>query len=171
MAMKIPRLVVLMSTVVTVGGALAAAVVFGTIAGCQDDHVDDPVGGTGKVIYAVKDKKPFIVMDMFPELGRFKKLGTESREEYLMRRALATLDSKDMDRPDYQGKQECLVRMLLVKSSGEYDPNQWGAAVEIALFQVDRTAASGQLDKLAQLNGAALRKCFTSIQVHHQQVK
>jgi hypothetical protein len=136
------------------------------------DSADNPDGDDkkGQVIYAFKNNKPFIVMDMFPELNRFKKLAPAAQEVFLMRRALATLHSDSMQKEQYKGSKQCVVRMLLVKSMNGYNQAEWGQAEEIALMEINRDKASSHLESTENLPENVLRACFASVKVHRDKI-
>jgi hypothetical protein len=139
--------------------------------GCSETPEDEGPSQPGQIIYAFKDNKPFIVMDMFPEMGRYKRLSPAAREEYLLRSALAALRSLSAAKEQYKGKETSVVRMLLVKSKGEYDDAQWGIAAEIALLEINNKRAAELVGALDSLKGDALRQCFSSVKVQHNQIQ
>lgn len=60
--------------------------------GCDDKSTPPAVdggvpAGPARVLTTLKDEKPYILMDMSPELGTFKSLQGTERETFLLRRA------------------------------------------------------------------------------------
>jgi hypothetical protein len=99
---------------------------------------------TKTVMYVLKDGKPFVLVDLAPELPNFKDYAPAGQEEYLLKRALLIAAGDDvLKRKEYEGKDAFVVRMILLLEMDEYGQPKFSAAPEIALLEVARKVAAG----------------------------
>lgn len=119
---------------------------------------------TKNVTYVVKEQKPFILMDLAPELRALKAHGKPAQAEYLLKRALMVAAADNvLRRKEYEGKDVFVVRMILLTELDEYGKPKWGSARELALLEVPRSAVSALSQE--QINAMKLeeaKKLFTS---------
>lgn len=97
---------------------------------------------TDRVVYAVKEGRALILMDMVPELEALTPLGPQGREEYLKKRALLTVTTQALGLEKFQGQGTFTVRMVQVTEYDDYDQPNWFSATPLARFEIERTAVS-----------------------------
>jgi hypothetical protein len=142
-----------------VSGSLVVVVLLFAVGGCNDaasdsDHSGNDQGkkgnsvnpvnpktaaatGTGDVVFAIKDGKAMVLLDLQPEAGSLVKLAPAEREIHLLKRAFANLEHKTMAKSPYKDKDRCVVRMVMLTAIDQYNRPVWGSAVEIANFEID----------------------------------
>jgi len=101
--------------------------------GCDDKSTPPAVdggvpAGPARVLTTLKDEKPYILMDMSPELGTFKSLQGTERETFLLRRAVKAVHEHGLKETKFTGKDSFVVRMVLVEGKDEYNRPKWGSA-------------------------------------------
>jgi hypothetical protein len=129
----------------------------------RSDKVDVLTGPfTSTILSVVRDQKPFILMDMAPELARLKGYTPAAQEEYLVKRALMAVRSDNVwKKKEYEGKDSFVVRMILLMELDEYGKPKWGSAMEIALVEVPRGAVAQRTrEAIAALDRDQARKAI-----------
>jgi len=136
--------------------------------GCDDKSTPPAVdggvpAGPAQVLTTLKDEKPYILMDMSPELGTFKSLQGTERETFLLRRAVKAVHEHGLKETKFTGKDSFVVRMVLVEGKDEYNRPKWGSAKEIAIMETNRASAESITpESLGNLAEDKLRSAFTS---------
>jgi hypothetical protein len=104
----------------------------------ENKNIVEPTSpGMGDVVFAVVGGKTMVLRDLQPEAATLVKLDPAKRDEYLMKRAFASLDHKTMAKSPYKDNDRCVVRFVLLTSIDQYNRPVWGSAVEIAKFEID----------------------------------
>jgi hypothetical protein len=127
----------------------------------KSDKADVSTGPlTSTILSVVKDQKPFILMDMAPELARLKGYTPAAQEEYLVKRALTAVRSDNVwKKKEYEGKDSFVVRMILLTELDEYGKPKWGSALEIAIVEIPRRAVAQRTrEAIAALDREQARK-------------
>lgn len=89
---------------------------------------------TTTTIATTKNGKPFVLVDMGPELPALAGWAPASQTEYLKRRALML--ARAAAAGELAGKPEYTVRMIVLTTLDEYGRPRWDAAPELARFEV-----------------------------------
>jgi len=127
----------------------------------KSDKVDVLTGPfTETILAVVKQEKPFILMDLAPELPKLKGYTPAAQEEYLVKRALMAVRSDNVwKKKEYEGKNTFVVRMILLGELDEYGKPKWGSAPEIAHMEIPRGAAAPlRRETIAALDREQTRK-------------
>src|SRR5260370_12700999 len=133
-----------------------------TITSCSPDGQSTEVSLSGysihnpfapaSVLYAMKDNKPFILMNMAPDLDGLKLMDASAQEEYLLKRTLVNLIDFGSGRKEYKDYDHFVIKIVLMNQVDEYGRDKWGSALDLAAVEVDRLAIralrSGDLDAL-----------------------
>jgi len=147
------RIVVLASVV----GCPACEQTPETAAGQKNDTATDKAGAKppeptnlapGKlpkdaVLLAVKDGKPFLLVNVASRLDSLKRVDRGDQEAFLQGQALWTVVDAALGHQPYQGKDHFVVRMITITERDEYARPKWGSAVELAVLELDRAAVAG----------------------------
>jgi hypothetical protein len=125
----------------------------------------DVAGGpqTSTMVTALKQGRPFVLVDMLPEAPKLAGWDDLARTAYLRRRALMIAKQATASKPELANKPEAAVRMILLKDKDEYNQPRWETAPELALFEL--TTPPAELDP-AKAPDEELAKHVKSAQVH-----
>ena len=126
---------------------------------------------TGDVVFAIKDGKAMVLLDLQPEAGSLVKLAPAERDIHLRKRAFANLEHKIMAKTPYKDKDRCVVRMVMLTSIDQYNRPEWGSAVEIANFEIDlaKVRQTGKSASVLKLENVA--EFFVSQTVNQENIK
>ncbi len=100
-------------------------------------------------LYVVKDGKAFVQLNLFPEADALRALDAAERETYLYRRAAKSLLEKGLAHPQFKGKDEFVVRLVMLKSMDEYGRPKWNDAAEIGRLTATRASLESQAGQTA----------------------
>lgn len=100
-------------------------------------------------LYVVKDGKAFVQLNLYPEADALRGLDAAARETYLYRRVAKSLLEKGLDHKAFAGKDEFVVRMVMLKSMDEYGRPKWGEAADIGRLIATRAAVEKHTGKTA----------------------
>jgi hypothetical protein len=142
------------------------------ISGCTE-AIDVPPTGppstqptkVGAIACLMKDGKPFIMVNMAPELPNFGKAGKQAKEDYLQKRAAEVIIDFALTKEEYEGKDTFVVRMVLLDGKDDYNRPKWGSAVNLAFLELKREPLAGlSKDGLATIPKDKLGNVFSSVQ-------
>ncbi len=140
----------------------------------KSDKVDVLTGPfTNTVLSVVKQDKPFILMDLAPELSKLRGYTPAAQEEYLVKRALMVVRSDGVwKKKEYEGKNTFVVRMILLVELDEYGKPKWASALEIALVEIPRSAlAQRSREAIAALDRQQTRKAVENCRLSLENIE
>ena len=94
---------------------------------------------TENIIATIKNEKPYILIDILPEVDNFTKHTYELQRDYLRKRALQICQEHTKKKEEFKNFKVIKVRMIMVSDSDEYGRGNWATAPELALFMVKNT--------------------------------
>jgi len=103
---------------------------------------------TDKIVFAVKDDQPLILVDIAPEAEIIAKLKSPCQEVSVARRALLIVMEEALQRDEYSDYSTFLVRVLNVIEYDDYDQPQWFSAPVVALYEIERSVISSSSPEL-----------------------
>jgi hypothetical protein len=144
-------------------GALAIAL-GAAVAGC-----DSPGPTAGKltavkaegdpVVLALKDGTPYVTANVADDLPTLSQGDAAAREDALIRRAVQIAIERAVNHKPYAGKDEFVVRLIVLHELDEYGRAKSGSALELATVTVPRTSLDGlTASQVANLAGPDLKK-------------
>lgn len=118
---------------------------------------------TTTMVAALKQGRPFVLVDLLPEAPKLAGWDDAARTAYLRRRALMIARQATAPKPELAKMPEAAVRMILLKDKDEYNQPRWETAPELALFELTMPPADVDPAKLPE---AELARYVKSTQVH-----
>jgi hypothetical protein len=119
----------------------------------------------GALACLMKDDKPYIMVNMAPELPNFGKAPKRTKEDYLLRRAAEVIIDFALAKEEYDGKASFVLRMVLLDGKDDYNRPKWGSAVDLAFLELKRDSLTGLTkESLANLDRQKFAQVFSSIE-------
>ena len=126
---------------------------------------------TGDVVFAIKDGKAMVLLDLQLEAESLVRLPPAEREIHLLKRAFVNLEHKTMARSPFKDKDRCVVRMVMLTAIDQYNRPVWGSAVEIANFEIDLAKVRQTGKSVTVLKQESVAEFFVSHTVIQDNIK